>query len=796
MRKKLELNQIEEHQALPQDVVDGYAYSSAKTGEIVIGEAPVFNNSNVTLQINESYTLPKGFYLDNNVITVPSIADAIPGTATAEDIAEGKTAWVNGQKITGTSKGGFKNLTESTATSDDILEGKTAYNSRGEKLTGKIKKCSYKSIYLYHGDNVSEITPGYAANNQFFDGAYKTIILKHMYYEHVDIDIPDISYTLKDKGPAATVDDVLKGKSFITKDSNNPPNISAFIGTLDIEKKIIDTIRQNTTLTSSDILASKSGYDKDGNVIQGTIQNVTNSSPIVLGDSNNSYTIPKGYHDGTGKVVYNPTSTITTTATANDILIGKTAFNSDGEIITGNIPEVDNSTSHDTFLPIHSDSFVQYDAGYYREPFTVKIYNDDIHSRSTDPHSVLNTATCMNEYGDIVQGEIPINNIHDEHVGVDRHRYRIPKGYHDGTGAVSLDILGSMRDKFPWIDGPDDVLVGKTYISLPDADIEEGTLQLATFNPIYEHRNVKCTEVIDNTKYDIELSDRTDGNRTIYFDPKGDNILMQYRKLGNNYPYKDGMIESDKRTTVFAIPTPAKQWAIMVEPYTGEFNKTVPKSDKSVNILSKKLSKRVGMESDDGIKQPTTYHSYYENLWFSNYLLDLKERNKDLRIDNITVEFLGDRMLTPAGENIDNFAVNTPPITKVISFPYNYDKSVDNIYTNIDHLKKCMTNTIVIFDDISYPSSQIRNRYVMYAVCGPIVDTTLTSPSDSKITYNGGNFPITFHIYDTETNNPFAERDVNFYNSKWAKGIYKIIPNNAGQLFVPFQMHFENIHVY
>lgn len=794
MRKKLELNQIEEHQALPQDVVDGYAYSSAKTGELVIGEAPVFNNSNVTVQINESYTLPKGFYLDNNVITVPSIADAIPGTATAEDIAEGKTAWVNGQKITGTANGGFKNLTESTATSDDILEGKTAYNSRGEIITGKIKEYRNKSIYFYHGNNVSEITPSYA-NNQFFDGAYNTIILKHMYYKHVSIDIPDISYTLSDKGLAATVDDVLKGKSFITKDSNNPPNISAFTGTLDIEKKLIDTIRQNTTLTSSDILASKSGYDKDGNVVEGAIQNVTNSSPIVLGDSNNSYTIPKGYHDGTGKVVYNPTTTITTTATSNDILRGKTAINSNGEIITGNVPGPYTGVP-DKFLLIQRDYFVQYDPGYYKDPIKVKISNDDIRSHSTDPHSVLNTTTCMNEQGDMIPGKIPVNDAHDEHVGIDNRSYHIPEGYHDGNGTVSLDILGSKRNDYDWISGQDDVLFNKWYISLPDGEVKFGTLILATFNPIYEHRNVKCVEIIDNTKYNIQLSDRTDGNRAIYFDPKGDNILMQYRKLGDSYPYKDGMIESDKRTTVFAIPTPAKQWAMMRAPDSYEFINIIPTSIESVNILSKDLQNWRSFNIRYRIMQTVKQYSYYHNLWFSAYLLDLKKRNKDLMIDNIVVEFLGDRMTTPAGENIDNFSIDTPPITKVISFPYNYDKSVDDIYTNEDHLNKCVENTMIIFDNISYSSSYLRNRYMIYPVCGPIVETTLTSPSNSSITYKGGNFSITFHIYDTQTGNLFAERDKDFYNNQDFKGTFKVIPTSAGELFVPFQMHFENIHVY
>ena len=249
----------------------------------------------------------------------------------------------------------------------------------------------------------------------------------------------------------------------------------------------------------------------------------------------------------------------------------------------------------------------------------------------------------------------------------------------------------------------------------------------------------------------------------------------------------------DKRTTVFAIPSEVKQWAMTREPYSDRFN--VPESNKSVNILSKELLDYDFNSIPNSAQKTAKYHSYYENLWFSKYLLDLKKENKDPIIDNIVVEFLGDKMITTAGDTTDSFALN-PPITKVISFPYNYDKYVDNIYTNVNHLKRCMMNTTVILDDILYPSESYRNRYVMYAVCGPIVETTLTSPSNSSITYKGGNFSITFHVYDKETDNPFADRDTNFYNSNWVKGIGKIIPDSAWKLFVPFQMHFENIHVY
>ena len=83
-----------------------------------------------------------------NGIKVTGIHDcSFDASAKPSDILYGKTAYVNGEKITGTHEcvddGGI-DTSDATATTTDILDGKTAYVN-GEKITGTVVVYSYYS---------------------------------------------------------------------------------------------------------------------------------------------------------------------------------------------------------------------------------------------------------------------------------------------------------------------------------------------------------------------------------------------------------------------------------------------------------------------------------------------------------------------------------------------------------------------------------------------------------------------------------------------------------------------------
>ena len=87
--------------ATAANVLSGKTFFSdsytAKTGTLTINGAKT-----ASLNCGGSYTIPAGYHNGSGKVTANSLSSQTSATAAAADIASGKTAWVNGKKITGT----------------------------------------------------------------------------------------------------------------------------------------------------------------------------------------------------------------------------------------------------------------------------------------------------------------------------------------------------------------------------------------------------------------------------------------------------------------------------------------------------------------------------------------------------------------------------------------------------------------------------------------------------------------------------------------------------------------------
>lgn len=801
MPKNLDMNVSDENVALPSDVADGHAYKMAKNGDIVVGTATIYNNTRISIDPGEDYKLPKGFYNDDNIISVKSIADSTSGDAKAEDIAKNKVAWVNGQKIVGTATAFSSNLKKSTAEPDDIKLNKIAYDSNGNQIVGNVRTFDYYEGYgkiapfppepgekrdgAIMGKYGTVYTPNY-----IYKGRVDSIYLYNGFYDDCSIVFPYFGNL------TVNPEDVVKGKVFFSKKSvpgeTDVYEIYEGTGTLDINEKVKEKIKSDgTTITADDMLSTKKGYDKDGNIVTGTIQNVTNTNNIIVGDSNPSYTIPKGYHDGTGKVVYNPATTTQTTATSDDILYGKTALTSDGTLITGTIADGGN-------MVIDATSVAPYDEShkYFRSLHITDSAHDAILGCTHIPAEMVpNGEIYVDVDGFQKTGTMPIIPSTTTEINGKTSPYIIPKGYHDGTGKILIqlgkDILAwNLHEHAFQNNVPANIAYFNEY-----GRYVIGKMRLGTYDPIYTYKEWNFHSVQYNTTFSfsddpigqrlisfnnrgqtdfIDTMNQLRGNRVFEFDEESDKVLSQYNKdnLENGY-------------TVLAIPTELHVWGRL---------KNVPKTFTDSSYESKYFGNV--MDVFNSIKDKVITEDNNVDIfaklnpmatnWFSKFLLH--NRRNTIVIDDITVDFKGSNIVQN-GTNSDRTSI---PAFR-ISFPY-----IPEEYPTEEYLKKCCDNTRVLFDSINYNTAEDYGNYKIYGVCTPVrqfaypYDRSQTSDKYFERLY-GGNFAITFHVYNKKKNNYTYERDPEFKDDYVMNQLGIQVPNNNYKL-IPIDIRISGIH--
>ena len=101
------------------------------------------------------------------------------------------------------------------------------------------------------------------------------------------------NYTLQEKSVTPT-----KSPQNVTPDEGYFGLAAVTVGVIPAEYQVVTDV----TAAAGDVLAGKVIVTKDGTVTAGTMTNHNGVSETIDGMTTLSYTIPKGYHNGTGKV--------------------------------------------------------------------------------------------------------------------------------------------------------------------------------------------------------------------------------------------------------------------------------------------------------------------------------------------------------------------------------------------------------------------------------------------------------------------------------------------------------------
>ena len=255
----------------------GIAQNTAKIDALATAFDGIENRGAVSAQVQEgdTYTIPKGYHNGNGTVSGVSgggnyslQAKTVTPTKSQQNITPDSGYYgLSGVTVAAIPEA-YQDVSSVTATAADVLANKIIVNASGETVAGTMSNngAVSKTLDTTTGNQSYTVPKGYHSGT----GTVKVV--------------------LEEKSATPT-----KSAQTVTPTSGK---VLSKVTVAAIPANYIDTT--DADAVAADILYGKFAY-VDGEKIEGTMAN-NGAVSKTLTPSSTSYTVPAGYHDGTGKV--------------------------------------------------------------------------------------------------------------------------------------------------------------------------------------------------------------------------------------------------------------------------------------------------------------------------------------------------------------------------------------------------------------------------------------------------------------------------------------------------------------